>query len=131
MIKNTTVINSEDLRRNLGLPPCYTIKAIVMEENEIKIEAESPIVSGDSIKKIPGEELTKVIGTIETSMRTGKEIMFSYYNERRDGIEITSRKFIPQKWINQDCIEGFDLEKKETRRFCPSRMEWIESIVTG
>lgn len=130
MITNTTRINTEDLRRNLGLPPHFTVKSIVMEGNEVIVETVSPVIAGDSIKRIPGQELSKILKAIELSLSTGKEIIFSYHNEKRDTLEITSRKFLPMIWINDDCIEGFDLDKKEVRRFCPSRMDWIESVIT-
>lgn len=129
MIKNITTISAEDLRRNLGLPPHFTVKAIVMDGNEVKVETESPVLAGASVKRIPGEDLTNVIRAINKSMDTNKEIIFSYYNEKRDAIEITDRKFLPSKWVNDDCVEGLDLEANAPRRFCPSRMNWLESVV--
>jgi hypothetical protein len=128
MVKNTVTINIEDLRRDLGLPPNYTIRAINIVDKNVEVEAESPILNS-AVKRIPGDELTNVLRAIEKSLTHGKEIIFSYYNEKRDGIEITSRRFLPLVWVNNDCIEGIDLDKKETRRFCPSRMNWIEAVV--
>jgi hypothetical protein len=128
-MKNITTINTEDLRRNLNLPPHFTIKAIIMDGSEVKIETESPILAGGSVKRIAGEDLTNVLRAINKSIQTGKEIIFSYYNDKKDTIEITSRRFLPKVFINEDCIEGFDLEKNDVRRFCPSRMVWIEAVV--
>lgn len=120
------VVPLEDVRRALNLPPHYTIRATKQVDDKLEFILESPMSVGVAPTRVT--DLTAILGIIQKAINSNKEIVFEYYNEKRDAIEITNRKFSPTTWINNDCIEGHDHDKNAVRRFCPSRMNWVESV---